>query len=120
MKKEREAFLASAGELYDEVSEWRRQHPKASLDEIVAQVRPKRQGLMGELVGMVALQGGNGVEATGCRCGECGEEMRYKGELKRTVVHGEGVSALQRAHYYCARCQSGFFPPRPATAVGEA
>jgi hypothetical protein len=120
MKKEREVFLASAGELYDEVSEWRRQHPEASLDEIVAQVRPKRQRLMGELVGVVALQGGSGAVATGCRCAECGEEMRYKGELQRTMVHGEGASRLKRAHYYCARCQSGFFPPRPAVAVGEA
>lgn len=120
MKKEREAFLASAGELYDEVSEWRRQHPAASLDEIVAQVRPRRQGLMGGLVSELALQGGSGAVAEGCRCGECGEEMRYKGGLKRTVVHGEGESRLRRAHYYCARCQSGFFPPGPAVAVGEA
>lgn len=120
MEKQREAFLAAAGELYDEVSEWRRGHPEASLDEIVAQVRPKRRGLMGELLTMLALQGGNGAVAEGCQCGQCGEAMRYKGQLQRRAVHGEGDSVLKRAHYYCPRCQSGFFPPRQAVAVGEA
>ena len=120
MEQEREAFLAAAGELYDEVSAWRRSHPEASFDEMVAQVRPKRRALMGELLSRLALQAGNGAVAEGRRCAQCGEEMRYKGELKRTVLHGEGESALKRAHYYCAHCQSGLFPPRPAVTVGEA
>jgi hypothetical protein len=120
MEKGREAFLAAAGELYDEVSAWRGRHPEASLDEIVAQVRPKRRAMMGELLTLLALQGGNGAVAEGYQCAQCGEAMRYKGQLKRRAVHGEGDSFLKRAYYYCPRCQSGFFPPRRAVAAGEA
>ncbi len=120
MERQRGDFLAAAGELYDEVSRWRQEHPEASLDEIVAQVRPKRRALMGELLSLLALQAGSGEVAEGCRCEQCGEVMRYKGKLKRMAVHGEGDSRLSRAHYYCARCQSGIFPPGRAVAVGEA
>jgi hypothetical protein len=120
MERQREAFLAAAGELYDEVSEWRRSHPEASFDEIVAQVRPKRRALMGELLSVLALQAGSGEVAEGYRCEQCGEGMRYKGQLKRVAVHGEGESALKRAHYYCPRCQSGFFPPGQAIEAGSA
>jgi hypothetical protein len=120
MEKQRTAFLAAAGELYDEVSRWRQEHPEASFDEIVAQVRPKRRALMGELLTMLALQAGDGAVAEGQRCAQCGERMQNKGRLKRMAVHGEGDSALKRTHYYCARCQSGFFPPGRAVAAGEA
>lgn len=120
MEKQREAFLAAAGALYDEVSEWRRSHPEASFDEIVGQVKPKRRALMGELLMMLALQGGDGAVAEGYRCAQCGEVMRHKGQLKRSVVHGEGDSRLTRTHYYCAGCQSGVFPPGRAVEAGEA
>lgn len=118
MEEERAAFLAAAGELYDEVQTWRRSHPEASFDEIVAQVRPKRRALMGELLSLLALQAGSGTVAAGCRCGQCGEVMRYKGQLKRTAVHGEGESVLKRAHYYCPHCQRGVFPPGRAAKAG--
>jgi hypothetical protein len=120
MEQQRETFMAAAGELYDEVSAWRRNHPEASFDAIVSQVRPKRRALMGELLSMLALQGGSGEVAEGCRCAQCGEVMRYKGQLQRMAVHGEGDSALKRAHYYCPRCQSGVFPPGRAAETGQA
>ena len=78
MEKEREGFLAQAGELYDEAQAWRAGHKEASFDEMVAMVRPKRRVLMGELLKMLALQEGNGAVATGQVCVECGEEMRHK------------------------------------------
>lgn len=120
MEKQRAGFLAAAGELYDEVSGWRDEHPEASFDEIVAQVKPKRRALMGELLTLLALQAGSGEVAEGRQCEQCGETMRYKGKLKRMAVHGEGDSSLNRAHYYCARCQSGLFPPGRAVEAGEA
>jgi hypothetical protein len=109
MEKERAAFLEAAGEMYDEVRRWREGNPGASLDEIVAQVRPRGRELMGELVAKLALQAGSGEVAEGLVCAECGERMGNKGKGKRTVLHGEGNSRLNRAHYYCARCGSGIF-----------
>jgi hypothetical protein len=120
MEQQRAGFLAAAGELYDEVSRWRQEHPEASFDEIVAQVRPKRRVLMGELLTLLALQAGSGAVAEGYPCEQCGEMMRYKGQLHRLTVHGEGESRLKRAHYYCARCQSGLFPPGPTVEAGQA
>ena len=120
MGKQREEFMERAGRLYDELSAWRGEHTGASFDELVGAVRPKRRELMGGLLEMLALQGGNGAVAAGKRCDECGEELRYKGELKRGVLHGEGDSVIERAHYYCPGCQSGIFPPGRGTEVGEA
>ncbi len=120
MGKQRAEFMEQAGSLYDEVSEWRKAHKGASFDDIVSEVRPKRRALMGELLRQLALQAGKGAVAAGQQCAGCGEEMRYKGELKRTVLHGEGDSVLERAHYYCPGCQSGIFPPGRGAEVGEA
>jgi hypothetical protein len=119
MEKQREGFVAKAGELYDEVSAWRVEHKQASFDEIVAEVRPKRRALMGELLKMLALQAGNGAIAEGKVCEQCGQAMRYKGELKRAVLNGEGDSTIKRAHYYCPGCQSGIFPLDQQLKLGE-
>ena len=50
----------------------------------------------------------------GPSCPTCDEEMRYK-DMKRVTVEGQlGETELERAYYYCDRCRSGLFPPRPA------
>ena len=98
-------------EQYDELSEWREQHPEASFDEIVGQVTQKRRELMGEVVGQLALQNGSGEVVTGKECEGCGVQMEYKGEPKREVLHLEGETELKRAYYYCDCCKSGLFPP---------
>lgn len=119
MEEGRDAFLSQAGALYDEASGWRAEHKEASFDEMVGMVRAGRRALMGELLKQLALQAGNGAVAEGQVCEQCGEGMRYKGELKRTVLHGEGDSLLDRAYYYCPRCQSGFFPPGCDPEAGQ-
>ena len=48
------------------------------------------------------------------RCADCGERLRYKGQKKTMLGSRLGELALARGYYYCARCDSGFFPPRPA------
>lgn len=119
MEKGRREFLAKAEGLYDEVMGWRAEHGGASFDEMVRVVRPKRRELMGELLKQLAMAEGNGARAEGVRCGQCGEEMRNKGVLKREVLNGEGDSQLKRAHYYCPRCQKGYFPLDEALKLGK-
>jgi hypothetical protein len=111
MNKERESFMASAGTMYDELMAWRQAHGEVSIDEIIRQVTPRRRGLMGELVAQLALAHGDGAQAEGKVCGQCGEAMMHKGQNEREVLHGEGESELKRTYYYCPRCQSGVFPP---------
>lgn len=120
MEKQREAFLNKAGEFYDELVGWRKEHKGASFDEMVSEVRPRRQELMGEMLRTLALQAGNGAVAEGKVCEGCGEAMRDKGELKREVLNSEGVSAIERIHYYCPRCRSGVFPPGRGAEAGKA
>jgi uncharacterized C2H2 Zn-finger protein len=111
LKKEREAYLVRAVEMYDELRQWRGEHPEASIDEIARQVTPRRRELMGELLKQMASQDGDGEVVEGLRCPDCGEVMIYKGRLKRGIAHLEGEVGLARAYYYCARCETGLFPP---------
>lgn len=118
MDKERERFIEAAGAMYDELLGWRQGHPGASMDEIIEQVTPQRRRLMGPLVSELALALGDGREALGQMCPKCQGEMRHKGQNVRGVLHREGESELKRTYYYCPSCQSGFFPPGRATALG--
>ena len=111
MDKERERFIRAAGTMYDELMAWRQVHSEASIDEIIQQVRPLRRGLMGEWVAQLALAHGDGAQAVGQACAQCGEAMVHKGQNEREVLHGEGESELKRTYYYCPGCQSGVFPP---------
>jgi len=112
-------WQAKAGEMYDELYEWRERHPEASFDEIGNQVTPHRQELMGELMSELALQHGSGEEVAGLICEQCGQQLTYKGHPRRGVEHLEGEADLKRAYYHCPHCESGIFPPRPAVKVGE-
>jgi hypothetical protein len=111
MNKQRESFIAAASTMYDELMAWRQAHGEASIDEIIEQVTPLRRGLMGELVGQIALAHGDGAQAEGKACGQCGAAMAHKGQNEREVLHREGESELRRTYYYCPCCQSGVFPP---------
>ena len=109
--KEREEYLAAAADMYDQLCQWREQHPKANIDEIAGQVTPRRRELMGQVLKQLARQHGDGEVVEGLVCPECGGAMIYKGTSKRGIAHLEGEVALGRAYYYCARCETGLFPP---------
>lgn len=111
-EQEKEGMVRKFAEQYDELREWREKHPQASFDEIVGQVTQRRRELMGELIGQLALHNGSGEVVAGKVCLGCGEQMAYKGEPPREVLHLEGATELKRAYYYCDRCKSGLFPPR--------
>ena len=110
-EKERSGFLEAVAAKYDELRQWRAQHPEASFDEIARQVTPRRRELLGQLLNQLACQHGDGEAVAGVPCPDCGKMMSYKGRPKRTVEHLEGETILERAYYCCAQCESGFFPP---------
>lgn len=110
-KKERAEYLAAAAEMYDQLRQWREEHPAASIDDIAGQVTRRRRGLMGELLNQLACQHGNGEVVTGIACPECGAPMLNKGQQARGVAHREGETRLERQYYYCPACEKGLFPP---------
>ena len=106
--------------MYRELYEWRASHPEASFDEIAAQVTPRRRALMGLLVEQLSVQHGRGEVVEGRLCEQCGTGLKYVGQPKREVEHYlEGEIELRRAYYYCARCQSGIFPPGRQAEIDE-
>ena len=111
LKKEQAEFMAAAVEMYEELRQWRANHPEASFDEIAAQVTPRRRELMGRLLVQLAGQHGDGEVIEGVSCPECGGAMSYKGTPSREVLHKEGETELVRAYYHCAQCKTGLFPP---------
>lgn len=99
------------GQLWEELYSWRAAHPEASFDEIATQLTPRRRVLMGQLLGQLACQHGDGAEVAGVKCPKCGEMMPYKGCPSREIEHLEGETELRRAYYHCPDCKSGLFPP---------
>lgn len=102
----------------EELRAWRAAHPDATLDEIAAQVTPRRRELMGALLIELAVQEGNGYAIEGLRCEQCGEPLVYKGTPERDVLLLEGEAELVRAYYHCPHCEVGLFPPRPSAGAG--
>jgi len=104
--------------MHEELRQWRTAHPEATLDEIAAQVTPRRRELMGALLVELAVQEGQGYAVEGLRCEQCGEPLVYKGTPTREVILLEGEAELVRAYYYCPHCEAGLFPPRPSAGSG--
>ena len=98
-------------QMWEELHQWREEHPEASFDEIAAQVTPRRRAIMGKMLAQLACQHGDGEVVEGLLCSDCGQPMSYKGAPSRDVEHLEGELALGRAYYHCAHCKSGLFPP---------
>jgi hypothetical protein len=111
-EKEKARLEEAFGEMLDELQAWREQHVEAGFDEIAAQVAPRRRALMGQVLGALARQHGSGFVPEGLICEQCGQALKYKGELDRDIEHySEGETELNRSYYYCPRCEAGIFPP---------
>lgn len=111
-EKAKARLQQAMGQMHDELWVWREEHPQATFDEIAAQVTPRRRAVIAELLRALACQHGTGQEPAGQVCPSCGGLMEYKGEPKREVEHYlEGETELNRAYYYCPRCERGLFPP---------
>ncbi len=64
-QKSKEEMEQAFEQMWEELYEWREKHPQASFDEIAVQVSPKRRKLMGQLLGQLARQHGEGVVIEG-------------------------------------------------------
>jgi DNA repair exonuclease SbcCD ATPase subunit len=108
----REAFLALAGQAFDELETWYDAHPEASFAEIEAKAREVRQALMGKGLELLINQRIHAVELHAPRCPTCGQPMRFKGRLGKQVSGLEGQSRIERNYYVCPNgCGQTAFPP---------
>jgi len=119
VEKKNGEWIDEAGDMREELRVWRKAHPKATLDEIVAQVTWRRRRLMGHLVEELVEEGQEENAEERC-CPECGGILEYRGQNKRWVSHFEGETELNRDYYYCPKCKRGFFPPGQRACVDKA
>lgn len=104
-------MMAEAEEVIDRMLTKKSKQRELQLSDIERMVREAGQQVMerftGEMVSEEAQRQESGI------CPECGQKMRNKGCKARDLVTETGEVRLERAYYYCPRCQKGIFPPRP-------
>ena len=91
---------------------WRKEHPKATLREIEAELDRRvaviRAALLEETVAASAAVAGE----AGVSCAVCGGAMAPDGKRRRRLTTNGGQEiGLEREYMRCARCGHGFFPP---------
>lgn len=107
-------LLAEAEALIDSLLDWDEQTSKPNLRQIEDEVLALRRRFGQRLAKTVIEDQETKQPAESPPCPQCGEKMQYKGQKTANVEGRLGTLALERGYYYCARCQSGLFPPEPA------
>ena len=105
----------AADEMIEKLLAWDEENSAPNLTQIEDEILALRQR-MGEEMLTVVLAGQAASQPTeNPKCPTCGAEMRYKGQKGKAVESRVGGLEVERGYYYCARCQSGLFPPGPTT-----
>lgn len=109
---------AGWGGLSDEimagVTEWRSQHPKATLREIEGEIDKRLSELRVRMITDTASASASArwEQADGVVCPECGAKLIKKGKKKRVLLTREGREIeLEREYGVCVACGLGIFPP---------
>ena len=98
------------------ITEWRKEHPKATWAEIEAMVDERmnqlRAQLLQELVQMGESEDWRTIPAQERpRCATCGKPLVERGEQMRWIqTNGGEAVKLTRTYGSCPTCGVGFFP----------
>jgi predicted RNA-binding Zn-ribbon protein involved in translation (DUF1610 family) len=98
------------------MSQWRKEHAKASFREIEAAVDERvnqlRAQLIEDLVQMGAMkEWSQQAEREPPKCATCGQALSVGGEQTPFIqTHGGQAIKLQRTYGTCPECGEGFFP----------
>ena len=114
-KQNQERLMAEAQSMIEEFLNWEEQTDKPNLTQIEDVVLRLRERL-GQRLAEMAIEDQEATQPVEApTCPTCGARMRYKGQKETRVGSRVAELRLDRAHYYCARCQSGLFPPGQPT-----
>ena len=108
----------SSREAIRAMKEWRRQHPKATLQEIESALDAQLAPLRAEMLRDLALTSPN-ADLTHTpaperpTCPRCGAALQVQGPQSRTLwtEHDQPLE-LTRSYATCPQCGAGLFPPR--------
>jgi len=99
------------------ITQWRKEHPKATWAEIEAAIDEQIQQVRAQLIQDVVQMGESEKwselpEEERPRCASCGKPLLARGNQTRTLqtTGGEAVK-LTRTYGTCPACGVGFFPP---------
>jgi hypothetical protein len=113
--QKRAKLQAAAEKLIEQLLDWDELNTRPNLTAIEDEVLKLRRQFGEEMVDTVVAGQENRQPAETPLCPTCGKPMRYKGRKAREVESRLGGIELERGYYYCSNCESGSFPPRPAT-----
>jgi hypothetical protein len=114
-KQKEEKLQKAAEEVIQRLLAWEEGKNQPTLLEIEEEVLALRQ-VFGQEMAEVIVAGQEARQPVANPvCRGCGQSMRYKGQKGRGVESRVGGVAIERGYYYCACCQSGFFPPGRTT-----
>jgi hypothetical protein len=114
-EQKRARLLAAAEAAIDELLAWEETNTAPNLRQIEEEVLKLREGF-GQELALTVLEGQEAVQpAAGVKCGQCGQEMRYKGQKTTELESWVASSTIKRGYYYCPSCQRGIFPPGRTT-----
>jgi YgiT-type zinc finger domain-containing protein len=122
MDREEGVFDQQWASLSEEVlsgmRDWRAQHPRATLQEIEAELDSRLFGMRARLLEQIAqhsqaaVWSGRGLEQAGPTCPQCGAALEPRGrKTRRLKTHGGQELALHREYGVCPACGRGLFPP---------
>ena len=111
-------WQAASQAVAQELAEWRRAHPKATLTEIEDAVFEAMQKLQTRALGQVVhasaatdLTAQRSAERP--RCPTCGGQLEPRGRQRRSIrpARQRARLDLDRSYAVCATCGAGLFPP---------
>lgn len=111
-------WQAASQAVAQEMAEWRRAHPKATLTEIEDAVFEAMQKLQARALGQVVHASASadvGAQAVEDRpqCPTCNAPLEPRGRQRRTIRPARQRIPLElhRSYAVCAECGAGLFPP---------
>lgn len=111
-------WQALADEVITGMTEWRLQHPRASLREIETALDDRLSTVRARMLQDLALASaaadvGTAAPAERPACPSCGERVEARGQHSRTLTtYHDRTITLDRSYAVCPACDAGLFPPR--------
>ncbi len=108
----------SSREVMQAMKEWRRQHPKATFQEIETALDKQLARLRAEMLRDLALTSPTAdltqmPTAARPTCPQCGTPLQAQGQQTRTLwTEQDQAIELTRSYATCPQCGAGLFPPR--------
>jgi hypothetical protein len=99
------------------MTQWRKEHPKATWQEIEAAVDERMNQLRAQLIQDVVHMGhseewSQKPQEERPKCATCGQSLSVRGEQSRWIQTSGGEAIkLTRTYGTCPPCGAGFFPP---------